>query len=69
MTHAGLPIEELMPQAAYVDVMWRICKVLLEEDEQWDFAEAIQLAEGAWTSDSRGDEGMSRCMFNDALFE
>ena len=47
----------------------RVCKALLEDDEEWDEAEAVRLVEGAWKEDSRGTERLTRTMFNDSLFE
>ena len=47
----------------------QVCKALLEDDEQWDEAEAYRLVEGAWREDTRGTGSMSATMFNDALFE
>jgi hypothetical protein len=47
----------------------RICKALLEEDEEWDEGEARRLTEEAWQEDSRGTGALTRTMFNDSLFE
>jgi hypothetical protein len=47
----------------------RICKALLEEDEEWDEGEARRLTEEAWQEDSRGTGALTRTVFNDSLFE
>ena len=61
--------KDRMPKAAYVAVYARICKVLLEETEEWDEAEVIRLVEESWQTDSRGKGSLTRTMFNDSLFE
>ena len=32
----------LMPQSVYVDIYMRLCKALLDEDEEWDPDEVTQ---------------------------
>ena len=58
-----------MTKEVYVEIYVRVCKALLEEDEQWDEVEARRLVQGAWVEDSRGQSSMSRSLFNDTLFE
>ena len=68
--HAGLRVDQEMPKQTYVDLYTRLCKALLEEDEDFDEPEAIRLTEEAWLEETRGHGGgMTRTMFNDSLFE
>ena len=57
-----------MPQHIYIDIYMRLCKALLDEDEEWDEAEAKEMVEGSWQEDSRGEGAMTRPMFTDGLF-
>lgn len=58
-----------LPKNAYVAVFVRVCKLLLDEDEEWDEIEATRIVEDAWEEDSHGLGHMTRSMFNDAVFE
>ena len=58
-----------MPKHAYVSLYVRVCKLLLEEDEEWDYDEAVRIVEEAWECDSHGHARLSQSMFNDSLFE
>lgn len=60
---------EEIPREAYVGILMRMNRAMLEADEQWDEEEARKIAEAAWDEDSRGLAMMTRSMFNDALFE
>lgn len=69
MDSASLDRSATMTKQIYVEIYVRVCKALLEEDEEWDEGEARRLVQEAWAEDSRGHSSMTRSMFNDSLFE
>lgn len=69
MEYADLAGAPTMPKHVYVDLYVRICKVLLEQDEEWNEEEATRIIGEAWSEDSRGQPSMTRTVFNDSLFE
>ena len=63
------PLPHRLPKEIFVRIMVLICKALLEQEEKWDYEEAVRLAVDTWKVDSRGLVSMNQTMFNDALFE
>lgn len=63
------PESQSMPKGVYIALYVRVCKALLDEDDEWDEEEAVRLTEESWAEDSRGKPQMNRSMFNDGLFE
>ena len=58
-----------LPHNAYVAMLTRIRKALLEEGEKWDLEEATRLAEESWLADVKGSASLGRTEFCDGLFE
>ena len=69
MTEVDAHLHSGMPKHAYVTLYVGVCKLLLEEDEEWDYEEAVRIVEEAWECDSHGHAHLSQSMFNDSLFE
>ena len=65
----GDPEAPSMTKAAYISLFVRVCKQLLDDDDEWDEEEATRMTEESWAEDSRGKSMMNRSMFNDGLFE
>ena len=59
----------VLPRAAHQLLCVALVRALLEEDEAWDEQEALRLARQAWETDTRGENALSRTLFNDSLFE
>lgn len=44
-------------------------KALLEPDEEWNEAEALQMANDTWDSDTKNKDQLTRTLYCDSLFE
>ena len=65
----GLGREDCIGRGTHRELILRVCKALLEADEEWDQEEAEHLADEAWRCDTCGTDILTRHGLFDALFE